>query len=318
MSGPTGDFEVTAGASIAGRGITIVTLLVCLDNPVSADAGDVRIDAQSQRPAIQRTRRGSRIVGQTQRPGTIGRLIGKTSGVGNGLFGSERANERSDARRNERCGRVAERRGREVRARRAVCEEFSLRSEGRGEENVEVGCCWVCDVNRRNDFPHDACLRDVHGAHCARVTVENWRSRQIGDDDRNFAGSARNIELAGARTTVAARHVHVVALFEAAQQAVATDRRTNARSAGASPASFDGTGRAATIIGSGIAVVAGFGTIDDSVAASNAIAHCARAADHVRRAHRAVHDWWIRTRTRHWVAGASNSALAGCGASDWV
>jgi len=273
LAGTAGDFEVAAGATVAGYRIAVVTLLVCFDNPVSANAGDGRIDTQGEGPAIESTRSSGRIVRQTQRPFAIGRLIAKAGRIRNRILRAERANERSDPCRDERRGRVTKRRCREVRAGRSVRDELSLRAEGRGEEDVKVGGAWMRHVNRRNDLPHDARLGDADRGHCAGVVIENWLRGQIADDDRNFAGAARNVELTGAGATVAARRVLVVALLEAAQDAVAADRRTNTRPACARPAGFDGAGRVASIIGRRIAIIAGFGAIDDSVAASNAVAH---------------------------------------------
>lgn len=318
LAGTAGDFEIAAGTAVAGRGIAVVTLLVCLDNPVSTNARDSGINAQGERPAIEGTRGGGRIVGQTQDPLAIGGLVAETGEIRNGLFRSERANEGCDARCDERCASIAERRREEVGSSRTVRNEFSLRAKGRSEENVEVRGGCVRDVNRRNDFTHDARLRDVDRADDARVVIGNGRGRRIGEDDGNFATAAGNIELTSARAAIAARGILVVALFEAADQAVAANRRTCAWRARTCPARFDDARRIAAIIGCRIAVITRFRAIDDAIATSNAIAHRARAVDHVRRAHRAVSGIGIRTRAGHRITRASDMALIGSHAADRI
>lgn len=313
-----GEFELAARTTVAGRGIAVVTLLVCLDNPVSTNARDGGIDAQSEGPAIKRAGGSRRIVREAQDPGAIRGLIAKAGKIGNRLFRAECTNKWSDARRDERRASITKCRGEEVGAGWSVRHEFALGAKGRGEENVEIGGRCVRDVNRRNDLPDDARLGDVDGADDPRVVIGNGRGRRIGDNDGYFARSAGNIELTGARAAIAARHVLVVALFEAAEQSVPANGRTSAWCTGASPARFNDARRIAAVVCRVIAVVASFGAIDDAITTGNARACCARSIGHVRCAHRAVHQRWIRTRAGHLITRAHRVALIRRHASDGV
>lgn len=272
LAGSAGDFEIAAGAAVTGRGIAIVTLFVCLDNPVSANARDGRINAQGEGPAIERAGGCGRIVRQTQYPLAIGGLVAEPGKSRNRIGWSERTEERSDSRANGRGSSVAKRRGEEVRAGWSVGNEDSLRPERRRHENIEVRSRGVRDVNGRNDFAYDACLRDVDGADGPRVIIGNGDGRRIGDDDGHFATTAGNIELTSARATVAARRVAVVALFEAAEQSIAANWGTGAWSTRTGKTRFDDAGRIAAVVGRGIAVVTCFGAIDDAITTGNASA----------------------------------------------
>ncbi len=225
--GSAGEFQLARAAAVAAHRIAVVALLVLLDITIAANARDVGIDAQSNCPRIEGSGDGRCVVGDAQGPLTGGRLIAKTCRIGNGELRPIRAGIRRNARGNCRSGRIAEGRGREVRRRPDVRRQITLDAKGRNEPRIDMTRIGMSDVDRRNDFAHDAGLGDVDEAgNAALRIVGNGRGRALREQHLHFTRAASNIELTSAGAAIAVDAIAIVALLGTRERTIAAAQTT--------------------------------------------------------------------------------------------